>query len=136
MLDIFFNGRYEKDVSTQKLGEILKDKNHFLITYTAEDGVIAAMALGIKVQTLSRTVMLYEELIVDPEYRRQGIGTSIDEFVIELAKEEGCDCIEGTVATENVAVQLQHLKTGFKFRSQLPVGISLIKWQVKGQGDD
>lgn len=131
LIDILFESKYENELSMNELRDILEDENHFLITYTAEDGIIAAITLGIKVRTLTRTVMLYEELVVDPTYRRRGIGSAIDEFVKELATKEGCDCIEGTVAIHNTPALMQHLRTGYILRNQLPLGITIKKWRLK-----
>lgn len=117
-------------MSFEYFREIVRDPNKFVVI-VEEDGKVIAVTLLCKVPMLSRVVMTYDDLVVDPDYRGRGIGKEIDKFLIELAKRKGCDCIELVVPTGAVAVQRQHLKTGFTFRTQLAMGMVLKQWEPK-----
>jgi GNAT superfamily N-acetyltransferase len=117
-------------VSLERLEEIVSDPNKFLII-VEEEGKVLAIALFTRIVCLSRIAMLYDDLCVSPESRGKGIGKAIDVFLIELAKEQDCDCIELVVPVPSVPVQRQHLKTGFTFRSQLAMGKILKHWETK-----
>lgn len=53
-----------------------------------------------------------QEVYVDPEFRRLGIASLLDQKAIEIAKENGCEYIKGSVitsspkATESMKFQL------------------------------
>lgn len=97
----------------------------FLVGAFHATGPIVGMCYLFVKQTLSRKVMLYEELVVDPEYRGLGIADQIDQFLITLAREHGCDCIEGVMPAGNKAVQTVHLRNGFTIREQYPFRLIL-----------
>lgn len=76
-------------------------------------------------QTLSRRVMLYEELVVAPAARGQGVADKIDQFLVSLARTHACDCIEGVMPIDNMPVQTVHKRNGFVVRAQLPFRLTL-----------
>lgn len=76
-------------------------------------------------QTISRRVMLYEELVVDPLYRGRKVADRIDEYLITLAAAHACDCIEGCIPAGNEAVRTVHLRNGFSLREQYPFRLIL-----------
>lgn len=86
---------------------------------------IAGMCYVFIHQTLSRRVMIYEELVVDPAHRGTGLADKIDQFLIRLARDHGCDCIEGTMPIGNEAVRRVHLRNGFSIREQHPFRLIL-----------
>lgn len=128
-MDLLFNRKYEREVSLDRLNQIINNPNQFLVV--VEEDEILAVALFTKVFCLSRTVMLYDDLCVSPRARGKGIGTLIDKFLVELAQKEDCDCIELVVPVSAVPVQRQHLKTGFTFRPQLAMGMIFKTWKTK-----
>ena len=58
--------------------------------------------------------MLIDDVKVDERRRHQGIGTVLMEKAIEIAKENGVDCIELLVNGDNVAARGLYRKVGFK----------------------
>jgi ribosomal protein S18 acetylase RimI-like enzyme len=130
LIDLLFNGKYEKTVSLERLEEIIKNPNKFLVCVEV-DGELAGLCLYSKEVFITRTVLQYDDLCVDTKFRGMGIGTAIDKFGFELAKELDCDCIELVVPTTSVPVQRQHLKNGYTFRTQLPMGVIFKTWKTK-----
>lgn len=94
-------------------------------SYPTPEEVLAGMCYLFTKQTISRKVMLYEELVVDPKWRGLGIADRIDEFLIALARKEGCDCIEGVMPVGNEPVKKVHLRNGFTIREQYPFRLIL-----------
>lgn len=84
------------------------------------EGTLAGMCFVYIQQTISRRVMCYEELVVDPKFRGLGIADRIDEFLIAFARERNCDCIEGIMPVGNEPVKKVHERNGFVVRAQLP----------------
>lgn len=89
------------------------------------EGVLAGMCFVYIQQTISRRVMGYEELVVDPKFRGLHIADKIDEFLIAFARQRNCDCIEGIMPTGSLPVQKVHLRNGFVVREQLPFRLIL-----------
>lgn len=129
-MDLLFNRKYEREVTLERLTEIINDPNKFLVV-VEEDEKVLAIALFSRFVSLSRVVMLYDDLCVSPEARGKGIGTQLDKILVELTKEQDCDCIELVVPIPAVPVQRQHLKTGFTFRPQLSMGMIFKTWKTK-----
>jgi len=130
LIDISFNRKWIKPVHHNDLHEVVFSKNSWV--YTCWDGDrLAALMVMVKVKTLTHSYMTYENIIVHPDYRRQGIGHAFDKEIIRKSKEEDCDSIEFVVPTDGVGVQIQHLKNGIPFRQKLPMGIILKHWTPK-----
>jgi len=130
-LQAFVWGDYkDRELNRETFQEIVRDPCNFVVIVEDNGNIVACTILRIQ-QMLSRKVMIYDDLVVDPACRGKGVGKEIDRFIIELSKEQGCDCIECVIPAGNNAIARQHLKTGFVFRPQLSMGMILKTWEKK-----
>ena len=90
-----------------------------------EEKTLAGMCYVFVQQTISRRVMILEELVVDPEFRGRGIATQLCIFLISLARIQDADCIEGMMPIGNEAARKVYLRSGFTFRKQNPFRLIL-----------
>lgn len=90
-----------------QLGDIfVADDNHT---------VVAMVSLLYTVSTaLGGRVAILEDMIVAPEYRRQGIGSDLIDYAIEHAKHLGCQRITLLTDGDNEAAQAFYRKHGFE----------------------
>lgn len=121
--EVLLKGKHGRPLDQQLFTECAE--SGFLVGAYHESGAVVGMCYLFIKQTLSRKVMLFEELVVDPEYRGLGIADRIDEFLIALAREQGCDCIEGVMPVGNEPVKKVHLRNGFTIREQYPFRLIL-----------
>ena len=118
-------------ISEGYLRQILQTEDSFIIV-AEEDGIVG-LAFAFIVYTLTRKLFYCDNTVVRPDYRRRGIAKEFDKMFIQLARIADCDCLELVVPTENVAIQMKHLKSGAKFRPQLPMGLILKKWKRESE---
>jgi ribosomal protein S18 acetylase RimI-like enzyme len=59
-------------------------------------------------------IMVIDSVFVDPEYRRQGVGTRLIDKAIGIAIDKGLDCIELLVNPDNEFAKRLYEKVGFK----------------------
>ena len=107
------------------IGAWIEDCMHVPGADPVNQSDLAGMCFVYIQQTISRRVMGYEELVVDPKFRGLHIADKIDEFLIALAREHDCDCIEGIMPVGNEPVKKVHERNGFIVRVQLPFRIIL-----------
>lgn len=98
-----------------------------IFTAWIDDKLVGMCSLYI-VDMLSRRTVFYEEMVVDEFYRGHGISHHLDAAVIQFAKDHDVDAIELVVPIAAVPVQRLHLKSGFTFRNQLSMGMTLKRW--------
>lgn len=79
--------------------EILHSRFKFCYVYEENGKVIGAILIK-KIHTdpyvTLKTRLIYEiyDLVVDAKYRRQGIGTKLYKFILDLAHREGADAVQ------------------------------------------
>lgn len=79
-----------KILSDDEIRKISQDPtNHFFVARDTKDNKIVGMAIIVIVSTLLRRKALLEELVVDENYRGQGIGEKIVKFVVDQARLAG-----------------------------------------------
>lgn len=115
--DIFKSGA--KKYTTAELETIIADDNTPIFVYE-EDGVVMGYAFCIyqytseNEQVYERKVLYIDDLCVDEEYRRKHIGEKLYEYVLQTAKENGCDSVTLNVWTVNPAAQAFYEKMGMQ----------------------
>jgi ribosomal protein S18 acetylase RimI-like enzyme len=59
-------------------------------------------------------IMVIDNVKVEKEYRKQGIGTNMIQYVINFAKRQGVDSVELLVNEDNEIAKKLYSKLGFK----------------------
>lgn len=127
LVSLLFGDMYEKEISEERLLRILHNPMQHIVVALVDDIIVGAALVSI-VEMLSRKVALYEDFVINSEFRGMGIAQEMDRYIIELGRREDCDCMELLVPLNGVAVQRLHLKSGFRFRSQLPMNLVYKQW--------
>lgn len=116
--DIFFEDT--KKYNDVKLKGIIKDDYTPIFVYTDdEDNVIAYCFCILRSQEAhenmkARNELYIDDLCVDENYRRQGIGKRIFQYVLEYANEKKFDSITINVWEHNDRARAFYDKLGFK----------------------
>ena len=106
--DIFKTGA--KKYTTEQLEAIIDDDMTPIYVYEI-DGVIAGYAFCIyqvtqeNTQVFYRKVLYIDDLCVDSAYRRRGIATTLYDYVIRTAAENGCHSVTLNVWNHNDEAQ-------------------------------
>jgi ribosomal protein S18 acetylase RimI-like enzyme len=113
-------GDHFTPLSEEDLAQILAQPNVYLVTVDER-----AMVFCYFVETLTRKVLLFDELIVDESVRKQGFGRWLLYNIEQLAQELGADCIECTVKENNTPALGMYKGCGYKDRNNR----ALRKWR-------
>ena len=70
-------------------------------------------------------VALLEDLIVDPAWRRAGIGSSLLQAAIDLARDTGCLRVTLLTDRSNISAQQFYQRHGFEASAMLPLRLPL-----------
>ncbi len=101
------------DGTSEKINEMLKDRNVFL--YAAkDDGAIIGIASLYLFPKIGRITARLEDVVVDEKCRGQGIGEKLTRTIIERARREGASSIYLTSQETRVAAHRLYEKVGFK----------------------
>lgn len=101
-----------------KFGEFVKsllDKDTYLVAVAEIDSkivgyVIGSVSIAPEVFVIRRR-MYIQDMVIDPTYRRQGIGKKLMEMVLAFAKEQQVEKLDLLVAVKN--------ETGNKFWKEM-----------------
>jgi ribosomal protein S18 acetylase RimI-like enzyme len=133
LLGVLFEqeAEFRPDASKQETGlkMILADPTRGRI-YVARDGkTIAGMAsLLFTVSTVEGgKAALFEDLVVHPEHRRQGIAERLMKFVVEQARAEGVLRITLLTDMQNERAQALYRRVGFVGSPMRPMRLKLRK---------
>ena len=113
--DIFKPGA--KKYTTEELTAIIADDSTPIFVYE-EEGVVTGYAFCIyqvtedSVNLCARKVLYIDDLCVDQAYRRRHIGEKLYRYVLEVARETGCDSVTLNVWTVNPAAQQFYQRMG------------------------
>jgi GNAT superfamily N-acetyltransferase len=131
LLGILFTQEAELNPDPQKqrraLEIILQDPSRARI-YVARDAgkVIAMAALHFTTSTAEGGKAAWlEDCIVRPDYRRQGIGKSLLEYVVAQARAEGALRVMLLTDADNERAQALYRKTGFTDSAMLAMRLLL-----------
>lgn len=94
--DIFIKGT--KKFKDEELIEILNGNDLIFYVYEANKKILGYICIKIIIESESfskyaRKELYIEDLCVDEKYRHQGIAKELYDYIIELAKKEGCSHI-------------------------------------------
>jgi len=88
-----YNLKYEKFKENYKLK--LKDRNSYNIVAVEDNKILGVLTSDIQVKLRREKNQCYvEDLIVDKEYRNQGIGKKLLQHVINYARTNNCEIIK------------------------------------------
>ena len=126
LLDYLFSLEEEFTPNTElqvKGLEIILEDNSIAEIYTVvEDGKLAGMvSLLYTISTaLGSRVAVLEDMIVDPSYRKLGIGTKLMQYALEDAKINGCKRVTLLTDKENLKAQKFYRDCGFDLSPMIP----------------
>lgn len=123
------NELYENKLKYKKFKEIynlkLNDTNSYYIVAILNNRIVGLLTSEIQVKLhRAKKQSFIEDLIVDKEYRRQGIGKALLHNAIDYAKESDCEVIELTSYIENESAHRFYedssfIKHSYKFKQYL-----------------
>ena len=115
--DIFKKGA--KKYTTEELKAIIAD-DMTPIYVDEEDGTVVGYAFCIyqitqeSEQLHARKVLYIDDLCVDAPYRRKHIGEKLYQYVLDVAKENGCDSVTLNVWRVNPSAEKFYQKMGME----------------------
>lgn len=112
------NELYESKLKYERFKEIyhlkLKDTNSYYIVAILKNRIVGILTSEIQVKLhRAKKQSFIEDLIVDKEYRRQGIGKALLQNAIDYAKENDCEVIELTSYIKNENAHRFYENSGF-----------------------
>ena len=116
--DLFVSGTTK--YSKEDLEAILKDTNKPIFVATIDHYVVGYAMCQIRIPTSNMhpvKIFHLDDLCVDEKYRKQGIGESLYQKVVETAKENNCYEVTLNVWPGNDAALKFYEKMGMKTRS-------------------
>ena len=111
---------FEKKVFPDELFEQIIENNLLIVADDDEKVVGFLMYIVNKVDfdnQVERTVYRVDAVAVDEEYRGQGIGHKLFDYLKDIAKDNKIDAIELQVNSENKAAKAMYEKYGFTDKS-------------------
>jgi len=115
--DIFKTGA--KKYTTEELSAIIADDTTPIFVYL-EDDILMGYAFCIYQETPdspqlhARRVLYIDDLCVDEQYRRRHIGEKLYDYVIDFARENGCDSVTLNVWSVNPSAEKFYRKMGMQ----------------------
>lgn len=104
-------------LSDSDIQEMLNNPStHLIVAKTRDTGKIIGMATLIVYRIPYKVKAQLEDVVIDPRYRGQGIGTKLVNFVIEEAVRAGVKSLNLTSRPERESANLLYLKVGFQKR--------------------
>jgi len=99
----------------QKLERMLADAGERLLVYETAAGVVAFVSLHFVPQiAVAGDFVRISYFSVDDSVRGQGIGREMEEYVVGLAKERGCDRIEVHCHERRVDAHRFYFRQGYE----------------------
>lgn len=111
-LNVLTHGRYIQPLPVDNITKVLAQPNtHVLVM--RDEGRIVGVSLHYFQRTLTRKVVVTEEIAVLPEYQGRGIATALLECAVAYAHSQGADCLENTIVIKNEASEKCHERIGY-----------------------
>lgn len=89
------------------------------------DGITVSTLYLYRVELPSRRLAVIEEVWTHEGYRRQGRATKLIKEAIEVARGDGCTCVELTVREDRPDLQAFYESLGFKDRLNRAMRLAL-----------
>lgn len=96
---------FDHPVDQEELARFLADDGHDLVFAMSGETVVGFASGTVLRHPDKLPVFFLNEINVDPAHRRQGIGTSLCNKLITLAREKGCKGVWLATETDNVAAR-------------------------------
>lgn len=96
--------------------EVLQTANTCIFVARKNNGVVVGMLTLIMFKALSSRRATMEDLVVDKDYRRQGLGTKLLETAISFARKKDIAYIDFTSRPSRIEANSLYLSLGFKKR--------------------
>jgi ribosomal protein S18 acetylase RimI-like enzyme len=106
-----------KNLSEEEINKVIEGTANRIIVARTEDNKIIGMMTLIIVEAFSSKKGLFEDLVVDGNYQKKGIGTKLVNEAIRIARQEGIRRIDFTSNPERVAANRLYEHLGFKKRN-------------------
>lgn len=115
LLNELYDDEIEYDIFKNKYNNSLKDNNFYGIV-AEENGIILGVLTSRLVNRLvkSKDILFIDDLIVNKDCRRNGIGNLLLQNAISFAKEQNCETIELKSYISNEKSHKLYKKIGFK----------------------
>lgn len=101
--------------SLESVQALLRDRNIVMMTVNDNEKIIGVATLYL-MPKIGKTVSHLEDVVVNGEYRGQGLGEKLVSKTIEIAKELGVQSIALTSRPTRVAANKLYQKLGFEIR--------------------
>jgi ribosomal protein S18 acetylase RimI-like enzyme len=105
----------------ERFRKLLELPGYLLLVAENEGGRVIGLLNASQRWTLWHTgpCVLIEELVVDREARRQGVGRALIEATLGWARAQGCSEVELSTETDNLPAQAFYRKLGFESEALL-----------------
>ena len=115
LLNELYENKIEYDIFVNKYNNSLKDNNFYGIV-AEENGIILGVLISLVINRLvkSKNILFVDDLIVNKDYRSNGIGDLLMQNTINFAKEHNCETIELKSYINNEKSHKFYEKNGFK----------------------
>lgn len=108
------------DGAEAKFAEFIRsllDKENYLVAVAEQEGKLAGYVICHVSQTpdvfVLRRKMYVQDMVIDPEYRRQGVARKLMDMVLNFAKEHRVEKIDLLVAVQNEGANKFWREMGF-----------------------
>lgn len=114
LLNELYNNEINKQIFTKKYNDFLSDNNSYGILLIKDDKVVGVL-IGRIINRLvkNKNILFIDDLIVDNNYRGNGIGNSLLKEAITYAKDNDCETVELTSYLSNTSSHRLYEKVGF-----------------------
>jgi ribosomal protein S18 acetylase RimI-like enzyme len=115
-------GQHKVPPTREELTALLNTEGATLLIarYPDEDGQIVGMLSLTIYRVPTGTRAIVEDIVVDQEARRKGIGEALVRLAIELAREAGASGVSLTSSPQREAANRLYLSLGFELRKTNP----------------
>ena len=115
LLNELYEGKIQHDIFTRKYQDNLNDNNFYGIV-AEKDNIITGVLISRLISRLvkSKDILFVDDLIVNKDYRSNGIGKLLLQSAIDYAVEKNCEVIELTSYITNKNSHRFYGNNGFK----------------------
>lgn len=112
-----------RQLQSTGLSKIIEDESIGIILVAESDtGIVGMVNLLFTISTaLGGKVALLEDMVVDPAFRGQGLGSILLDSAVELCRKQDCKRIALLTDDDNIAAQRFYERKGFRRSSMVPL---------------
>jgi len=111
-------GQLAPDVSNvdRDFPTIVRDPNCICLLVETQSRPIGMAMCYVRTSLSSGKKMIIDDIVIDYSYRGRGIGSSVVEHCLRLAREQSLDCVELACSLSKSELHRFYEKIGFKHR--------------------